>query len=326
MCIRRLGATLIDVKAITARLAALPLPEGPLVAALPMYDWPERRAEVDAEWAVLRDALQSRGIDAPEELSRCNADLPAVPGGMWDASGRLIAKDPATLPPDEFDFETLWHHPQLLFSQTCWGPLELWPGDAVQLVGQDDYSGIEGGDGELYSSAIVMRRSGSEEWREAPPSVLSDFPGRATGLARLRPPTGGEIDYLRIRRLSANGGAPISPLAGEMSDRTEGGASLQDLLSGLRLAYNVADSMSGYLAIERDLMAEGLSLDIFSQRIVSGGHRNSIRMVARGDADVAAVDCKTWALALQHETVAKGLEVVGWTTKRKGLPFITARR
>ncbi len=266
MCIRRSGATLIDVKAITATLAALPLPEGPLVAALPMYDWPERRGEVDAEWAVLRDALQARGIDAPEELSRCNADLPAVPGGIWDASGKLTAKDPATLPPHEFDFETLWHHPRLLFSQTCWGPLELWLGDAVQLVGQDDYSGIEGGDGELYSSAIVMRRSESE-----------------------------------------------------------GGASLQDLLSGLRLAYNVADSMSGYLALERDLVADGLSLDIFSQRIISGGHRNSVRMVASGEADVAAVDCKTWALALEHEPAAKGLAVVGWTTRRKGLPFITAR-
>jgi hypothetical protein len=53
----------------------------------------------------------------------------------------------------------------------------------------------------------------------APPSVLSDIS-----------PTSGEIANLQLFwlaqtwRLAANGGAPISPLVGEMSDRTEGGA------------------------------------------------------------------------------------------------------
>ncbi|MGN6537639.1 MAG: phosphate ABC transporter substrate-binding protein, partial [Mesorhizobium sp.] len=36
------------------------------IAALPMYDWPEVRAEVDAQWARLRDALRRRGVDAPD--------------------------------------------------------------------------------------------------------------------------------------------------------------------------------------------------------------------------------------------------------------------
>ncbi|MGB8817886.1 MAG: PhnD/SsuA/transferrin family substrate-binding protein, partial [Rhizobiaceae bacterium] len=103
-------------------------------------------------------------------------------------------------------------------------------------------------------------------------------------------------------------------------------ASLQALLSGLRLAYNVADSMSGYIALERDLQAQGSGLDIFSECVMSGGHRKSIRMVAAGEADVAAVDCKSWALAQSHEPAARALAVVGWTEKRKGLPFVTARR
>ncbi len=232
-----------------------------------MYDWPERRAEVDREWVELRDSLRVAGIAAPETLARCNADLPAVPGGIRDASGKVIARDPATLPPREFDFEALWLHPNLLFAQTCWGPIELWLGDAVEVVGQDDYSGIEGGESELYSSAILMRRN-------------------------------------EVRR----------------------GASLAALLAGLRLAYNVADSMSGYMALERDLIADGSGLAIFSERIVSGGHRKSIRMVASGEADVAAVDCKSWALAQSHEPAARELAVVGWTERRKGLPFVTARR
>jgi ABC-type phosphate/phosphonate transport system substrate-binding protein len=297
---------MIPVQKIVKALAGQKLPAGPLVAALPMYDWPERRDEVDAEWAELRNALRASGIAAPERLARCNADLPAVPGGIKDGSGRVLAPDPATLPPHEFDFEALWQHPSLLFAQTCWGPMELWLGEAVQVIGQDDYSGIEGGEGEYYSSAIVMRPS-------------------------ISPPVGGERRFREakaidpVNRLQA-ANARSHATRRQPAQPTEGGASLQTLLSGLRLAYNVADSMSGYMSLERDLQAQGSSLAVFSERIVSGGHRNSIRMVASGAADVATVDCKTWALALQYEPAAKELAVIGWTAKRKGLPFITARR
>lgn len=69
------------------------------VAALPMYDLPERRAEVDAQWISMRAILRSNGYDAPEYLIRRNADLPAVPGGIKDAAGNVIAPDPAALPP-----------------------------------------------------------------------------------------------------------------------------------------------------------------------------------------------------------------------------------
>lgn len=258
----------MPLQPIVNALAGRSFPDGRLVAALPMYDWPERRAEVDAEWARLRDALRARGIHAPDRLARCNGDLPPVPGGIRDASGKVIAPDPATLPPGEFEFESLWQHPSLLFAQTCWGPLELWLGGVVQVIGQDDYSGIEGGEGELYSSAIVVRAS-------------------ETGSAQ---------------------------------------QSLIRKLFDLRLVYNVSDSMSGYMALERMLHAAGLDFHIFRERIVSGGHRKSIRMVAAGVADVAAIDCKSWALALQHEPAAKELAVIGWTPRRKGLPFITSRR
>ena len=254
---------MIRFKTVVDRLCRVHQPEGPLVAALPMYDWPERRAEVDGEWEMLREALRIFGIKAPEKLARCNADLPPVPGGIRDATGRVIAPDPATLPPDEFNFEALWQHPNLLFAQTCHGPLEQWL-KGVTIIGQDDYSGLEGGDGELYSSAIITRRSA-----------------------------------------------------------TVHGPDLVERLKGLRLAYNVTDSMSGYMALERELESRGAGLDVFSNRLASGGHRKSIRMVAQAEADVAAIDCKSWALALLHEPSAQELEVVDWTAKRKGLPFIT---
>ena len=244
-----------------------------LVAALPMYDWPEVRGEVDAQWALLRDAFRQKGIDAPQTIVRRNGDLPPVPGGIRDIQGALIAPDPATLPPDELDFHKLWLHPALLFAQTCWGPMELGLSRHVQMVGQPSYGAFEGGQGELYSSALVMRTGEG-------PEVRSPTDGRA-----------------------------LIPL---------------DLIRGKRFTLNSLDSMSGILALTRDLQAAGESLDIFSSRSESGGHRGSIVAVAEGKADIAAIDCESWALAQRFEPAARKVVVIGWTGRRKGLPYITA--
>lgn len=246
-----------------------------LIAALPMYDWPERRAEVDAEWVGIRDRLRRAGFDAPDNVARRNADMPAVPGGIRDRAGQVVAPDPATLPPDEFDLPVLWRHPNLLFAQTCWGPLGTTGlGAFVTVVGQPDYSAFEGGEGERYSSAIVARKGVSMP-------AASPTDGRAA-----------------------------LPL---------------DLMRGARFAYNSLDSMSGILALTRDLEAAGERLGVFSQRIESGGHRNSIRIVAEGGADICAIDCRSWHLAKLYEPAAAKLDVVGWTAQRKGLPFVMPR-
>ncbi|WP_027051358.1 phosphate/phosphite/phosphonate ABC transporter substrate-binding protein [Mesorhizobium erdmanii] len=245
-----------------------------LIAALPMYDWPEVRDAIDAQWALLRDALRQRGVDAPEAIVRRNGDLPAVPGGIHDAAGNLIAPDPATLPPDELDFHKLWLHPALLFAQTCWGPMELGLSQHVQVIGQPSYDAYEGGQGELYSSALVMRAGEGDE-------VRSPADGKA-----------------------------VLPL---------------DRIRGKRFTFNSLDSMSGIIALTRDLKAAGETLDIFSTRGESGGHRGSIVTVAEGRADVAAIDCESWALAQRFEPAARKVVIVGWTARRKGLPFITAR-
>ncbi|KAI1809902.1 ABC-type phosphate/phosphonate transport system, periplasmic component [Poronia punctata] len=129
------------------------------IAALPMYDWPECRDEVDAQWAVLSQNLRAAGINAPLQLVRRNGDMPAVPGGIRDSEGTVIAPDPSSLPPDQLDLHTLWRHPALLYSQTCWGPMELGLAHHVQVIAQHDYSSVEGGKGNLYRSAIVGRRN-----------------------------------------------------------------------------------------------------------------------------------------------------------------------
>ena len=241
------------------------------IAALPMYDWPETQGEVDDEWSVLRDRLRGQGIEAPETLVRRNADMPAVPGGIRNAAGRVMAPDPAILPPDELDVATLFRHPRLLIAQTCWGPMEKGLAEHVHLVGQPSYDGIEGGRAEFYASAIVMRKGEGE-------AMPAD--GRAT------------IPF--------------------------------DLIRGKRFAFNSLDSMSGLTALKRDLEAAGEGLKIFSDAIATGGHRLSVVAVAGRYADVAAIDCRSWAMAQRFEPAAGELQVVGWTAPRKGLPFITA--
>jgi ABC-type phosphate/phosphonate transport system substrate-binding protein len=249
------------------------------IAALPMYDWPETRADTDAQWTAIRDRLRAVGVEAPARLVRRNADMPAVPGGIRGRDGAVVAADPASLPPEDLDRETLWRHPGLLLAQTCWGPMELGLAAEVEVVGQPSYDGIEGGQGIFYSSAIVMRRP------------LPLF-GRDDGPA-------------------PSDGAPAIPL---------------DLLRGRRFAFNSPDSMSGILALRRDLQAMGESLEaLFPERIETGAHRASIVAVAEGRADVCAIDSRSWQLARRHEPKARELAVAGWTALRKGLPFITSR-
>jgi ABC-type phosphate/phosphonate transport system substrate-binding protein len=245
------------------------------IAALPMYDWPESRAETDAEWARLRDAFRAAGLDAPERLVRSNADLPPVPGGLLGADGEVVVPDPASLPPNELDFRAVWLHPQLLFAQTCWGPMEQGLSRHVQVVGQPSYDDYEGGQGAFYSSAIMMRRSAARQ-RHTP-----------------SPPDGSAAIPLH-------------------------------LLRNRRFAFNSTDSMSGIVAPARDLEAMGENLGMFSGRLETGGHRDSIIAVAEGRADVCAVDCRSWALARRYEPAAAEVEVVGWTKRRKGLPYITS--
>lgn len=164
----------------------------PLIAALPMYDWPEARAEVDALWATLRDRLRAAGIAAPDALCRRNGDMPAVPGGIRDASGAVIAPDPATLPPEEFDLPTLWRHPDLLLAQTCWGPMNAtFLRDRVLVVGQPDYSDVPGGADVSYSSAILMRA-------DDPGVPDQDLVPPPDGTARL------PLEAMRGRRLAFN--------------------------------------------------------------------------------------------------------------------------
>ncbi len=189
-----------------------------MIAALPMYDWPERRAEVDAEWARIRDQMRARAIDAPHHLTRRNGDMPAVPGGIRDDQGQVIAPDPATLPPDEFDLPTLWRHPALLYGQTCWAPMELGLSPHVSVIGDPDYTEFEGGRDSLYSSAIVMRRA------DLPAATDIKAPG--DGLAAI------PVSLLHGKRFAVNGTDSMSGYHGFKRDLEKAGETL-DIFTAL---------------------------------------------------------------------------------------------
>jgi len=88
-----------------------------------------------------------------------------------------------------------------------------------------------------------------------------------------------------------------------------------------RFAFNSLNSLSGYRCL---VSAIGRPVDFFSSVVASGGHRNSARMVAGGEADIAAMDAVCWSMFQRFEPRTAGkLRVLCWTEKLPGLPFIT---
>ncbi|MEM9812568.1 MAG: PhnD/SsuA/transferrin family substrate-binding protein [Pseudomonadota bacterium] len=194
-----------------------------MIASLPMYDWPEIRAETDGLWQSVRAAL-GRG---PDRLTRP---------------------------------ETGWMDDDVLLSQTCGLPFVTRLSARLWVVGAGDYGLADTPPG-WYRSALVVRRDDQRR-------TLPDFRGAI-------------------------------------------------------LAANSTDSQSGWQAVMQ--MVAPLARDgaFFGAVRLSGAHRASIRMVAEGDADLAAIDAVSWRLAERHEPAAGELRVLGLTECAPGLPFVT---
>ena len=91
---------------------------------------------------------------------------------------------------------------------------------------------------------------------------------------------------------------------------------------GAVLAYNEPLSQSGWAAPITAAIAAGIRL-VAGPR--TGAHLASARAVAEGQADLAAIDAVTWALANRHGLVVPGLREVGRTEPTPGLPYISAK-
>lgn len=99
---------------------------------------------------------------------------------------------------------------------------------------------------------------------------------------------------------------------------------LEDL-RGRRVAYNSKDSQSGHNVLLSAVAPFAVGGVFFGGTLETGSHGASMAAVAAGRADLAAIDCVTFALHRKHrpEAVA-ALRVLQFGPATPGLPYVTA--
>ena len=94
---------------------------------------------------------------------------------------------------------------------------------------------------------------------------------------------------------------------------------------GATLAINGTDSQSGWGAILHHAAPLATDGRFFGAVRATGAHRASVRAVAAGEADVAAIDMVSWGLAQRFVPEARRLRVLFATDPTPGLPLIAAK-
>ncbi|MBT8433021.1 MAG: PhnD/SsuA/transferrin family substrate-binding protein [Gammaproteobacteria bacterium] len=91
-------------------------------------------------------------------------------------------------------------------------------------------------------------------------------------------------------------------------------------------AMNAADSNSGMNVLRHAIARLNPSAPFFSRVVQTGSHLNSLKAVADGTTDVAAIDCVSYQLIQDHwpELVAK-VRSIGFSVKTCGLPLVLPR-
>jgi ABC-type phosphate/phosphonate transport system substrate-binding protein len=91
-------------------------------------------------------------------------------------------------------------------------------------------------------------------------------------------------------------------------------------------AINTTDSNSGMNLLRAEIAPLAQDGEKFFARIlVTGSHASSVEAVADGHADIAAIDCITYAHLQQKRPAAtREVRLLGWTKSTPGLPFITS--
>jgi ABC-type phosphate/phosphonate transport system substrate-binding protein len=100
--------------------------------------------------------------------------------------------------------------------------------------------------------------------------------------------------------------------------------SLADL-RGKRVAFNTPDSQSRMNALRALVAPIAERKKFFAEAIETGSHSASLAHVAAGKADVAAIDCVSFALFCQHGRAdTRRVRILCRTASAPNLPFITA--
>jgi ABC-type phosphate/phosphonate transport system substrate-binding protein len=97
-------------------------------------------------------------------------------------------------------------------------------------------------------------------------------------------------------------------------------------LRGAVCAINTTDSHSGMNILRAELAPFAPPAPFFADIRVTGGHLASLATIQKGEADVAAIDCVTFALlARVRPGAVAGLRILAWTQAAPALPLITSR-
>jgi ABC-type phosphate/phosphonate transport system substrate-binding protein len=98
-----------------------------------------------------------------------------------------------------------------------------------------------------------------------------------------------------------------------------------DACRGARAAYNQDDSNSGMNVFRHAVAPLAKNGRFFSEVIRTGSHLGSLRVVAENRADLAAIDCVTFAFICgELPELAQQVRAIGWTAASPGLPLIAA--
>ncbi|KSB91840.1 hypothetical protein AS593_07390 [Caulobacter vibrioides] len=101
-------------------------------------------------------------------------------------------------------------------------------------------------------------------------------------------------------------------------------ANLADL-RGRRCALNDPDSNTGMNLLRAEIAPLASGERFFKSVLLTGAHVASAQALVDGDADVAALDCVTWAHIQRHRPqLTEGLRVLAWTAATPGLPLIAS--
>lgn len=93
-------------------------------------------------------------------------------------------------------------------------------------------------------------------------------------------------------------------------------------VSKLRFAYNATESNSGWDAAH--LWAEKNTTQL-NPTLETGGHRASLKAVAQGQADIAALDCITFRQCLKWDAEAHAVVVKDRTAATPGMLLVTTK-
>lgn len=96
--------------------------------------------------------------------------------------------------------------------------------------------------------------------------------------------------------------------------------------SGAVIAVNSDCSQSGNRAIQDAMISQAPEILQTISVLLSGGHAKSVEMVAKGEANLASIDCVSWHWAqASFPELASQVKIIGWSRQAPGLPLVCAK-